>query len=247
MITRPYLESTTSSRSSIGGLMMPSGAEVPATVCLPVLPARSLGRLGRHQGYQLTADVLDRRVNQRDIELAARAELGPRGVQPLPDDLGRFCLPDREPADQLRPGRRVEKDQQRPWHRLAHLPGAGHVDLQQRRHSGAELLGEARRRLATTVLLPTPDGPESTVRRAGTGACLAGPRCADGSATDLCPLPPSLMPAPRRSDIYPELVLECRPLVGAEAADAPRLRDAEPLHDLLGAHLADAGHGFQQC
>jgi hypothetical protein len=32
----------------------------------------------------------------------------------------------------------------------------------------SQIRGDTRRRLATTVLLPTPDGPESTVSRAGT-------------------------------------------------------------------------------
>jgi hypothetical protein len=36
--------------------------------------------------------------------------------------------------------------------------------------------GHARRRLATTLPRPAPDGPESTIRRAGTGAPLAIPR-----------------------------------------------------------------------
>src|SRR6516164_978873 len=59
MMTRPYLLSTTSSKSSIGGLMMPSTAGVPATLC----PSRAwsaargpIGQLERHPGYQpLTA------------------------------------------------------------------------------------------------------------------------------------------------------------------------------------------------
>src|ERR1700729_323281 len=106
MITRPYLLSTTWSRSSIGGLMMPSVDGVAATRCLPersngssratVLPsgsgragpalvgqcARSVHQLGRHQGYQLAAYIIDGGVDQGDIELAAGLELGPGGAEP---------------------------------------------------------------------------------------------------------------------------------------------------------------------
>ena len=43
-----------------------------------------------------------------------------------------------------------------------------------------------------------------------------------------------------------ELVLQSGPLVGTKTADTPRLRDAKPLHDLLGANLTHAGHGLKQ-
>src|ERR1017187_10516022 len=82
MITRPYLLSTTSSRSSIGGLMMPSTAEVPATLCLSGLSARSVGRLGRHQGYQLAAYILDGRVDKRGVNLPLRLQLWAPRLQP---------------------------------------------------------------------------------------------------------------------------------------------------------------------
>src|ERR1022692_5022291 len=89
MITRPYLLSTTSSSSSIGGLIIPSSVG-PATGYLPdrisVLlllgrPSRR-GRLGRHQGYQLAADVLDRRIDKRDIELSLGGQLRLSDQQP---------------------------------------------------------------------------------------------------------------------------------------------------------------------
>src|SRR6266852_4406654 len=101
MITRPYLLSTTSSSSSMGGLMIPSSAGVPATVCLPdrtakprdgprpprPLRRRLISRLGRHQGYQLSADISDRGVDERDVELTLRSQLRARRFQPLLDHL----------------------------------------------------------------------------------------------------------------------------------------------------------------
>src|ERR1700728_4392811 len=60
MMTRPYLLSTTSRRSSMGGLMMPSPAGVPATLCLSCIKRASsyfrcpAGYLQRSPGYQVT-------------------------------------------------------------------------------------------------------------------------------------------------------------------------------------------------
>src|SRR5580700_97669 len=98
MMTRPYLLSTTLSRSSMGGLMMPSPAGVPATLCLSDCLERGwraertarrlLVRRGQHQGYQPVTDILDGRVNQRDIELGLGGQLDPRDLQPPHDDLG---------------------------------------------------------------------------------------------------------------------------------------------------------------
>src|SRR5215469_6403276 len=107
MITRPYLLSTTSSRSSIGGLMMPSAGGVAAKVCLPDLDSvRSLpckvvpgvavsgaAILGQHQGYQLVANIFDRCVDQRDVELVAGGQLTPRGLEPAADGLRRLGVP----------------------------------------------------------------------------------------------------------------------------------------------------------
>src|SRR5690606_8802363 len=59
----------------------------------------------------------------------------------------------------------------------------------------------------------------------------AGPPRADGSA--------ALLGAA-------ELALQGGALVGAQAPDSARLGDVEPLHDLLGADLADAGERLQQ-
>src|SRR5687767_10689756 len=90
---------------------------------------------------------------------------------------------------------------------------------------------------ATTVLLPTPEGPESTVSRAGRSGTGGGPVIDPADQTD----------SVRRSvGGATELALERRDLVGTQPADAAALGDAEPLHDLLGPHLADAGHRLQQ-
>src|SRR5215467_1707645 len=48
-----------------------------------------------------------------------------------------------------------------------------------------------------------------------------------------------------QSDVA-EFLLERDPLVGTEPANAARLGDAQPLHDLLGANLTHAGHGLKQ-
>src|ERR1700722_1051908 len=48
------------------------------------------------------------------------------------------------------------------------------------------------------------------------------------------------------SEIRTELLLKRGALVGAEPSHAAGLGNAEPLHDLLGADLADAGQGLQE-
>src|SRR5262245_42974932 len=135
MITRRYLLSTTSSRSSMGGLVMPSAVVIPATGFLPLL-ARS-GLSGRHQGYQLPAYFLDGRVYQRDIELAAGFEVLPGHRQGQLDHGWWLGPPAGEPAGQLLAGRGGEEDQQRAGHAPAYLPGPLDVDLKQSRHPGS--------------------------------------------------------------------------------------------------------------
>src|SRR5690348_1037850 len=123
MITRRYLLSTTSSRSSMGGLVMPSAVVTPATGFLPSLRAewRGMAYSGRHQGYQLPAHVLDGCVHQRDIELAAGFDLLPRHIQAAGDNVRRFCTPAGEPAGQFLAGRGGEEDQQGTRNAAAHL------------------------------------------------------------------------------------------------------------------------------
>jgi hypothetical protein len=86
---------------------------------------------------------------------------------------------------------------------------------------------------ATTVLFPTPEGPESTVSRECTGVATAA-------------LPGLGSPLPRGSDIGTELLLKRGALVGTQPTHSTRFRDAKPFHDLLCPHLAYARQGFEQ-
>src|SRR5215467_1157246 len=140
MITRRYLLSTTSSRSSMGGLVMPSAVVLPATGFLPslrterrVIAPRARHALSRHQGYQLPAHVLDGCVHQRDIELAAGFDLLPRHFQAAGDHVGRFGAAAGEPAGQFLTRWRGQEDQQGAGHAAAHLPCALDVNLQKSR------------------------------------------------------------------------------------------------------------------
>jgi hypothetical protein len=69
---------------------------------------------------------------------------------------------------------------------------------------------------ATTVLFPTPEGPESTVSRECTGVATAVPPRHEGFGSCL----------PRGSDIGTELLLKRGPLVGTQPAYATRFRYA---------------------
>jgi hypothetical protein len=103
--------------------------------------------------------------------------------------------------------------------------------------------GWARRISATTVLLPTPDGPERTVRR------LDGiePPAAGTAESAAAGEPPRPSGASRSAiSTAAELTLQSGALVGAKAPHAAGLGDTEPLHDLLSANLSDARQGFQQ-
>ena len=86
-------------------------------------------------------------------------------------------------------------------------------------------LGLRRASAATTVPLPTPEGPDSTVSRAGVGDVETGAVTCLGPAA--------------------ELGDERGALLGAKAAHPPGGGDAEPLHDLRGAHLANARQRLQ--
>jgi len=89
---------------------------------------------------------------------------------------------------------------------------------------------------ATTVLFPTPEGPESTVSRECTVVATAALPEREG-------LGPRL---PRGSDIGTELLLKRGALVGTQPAHTTRFRDTEPFHDLLCPDLAYARQGFEQ-
>src|ERR1035438_5307906 len=143
MMTRRYLLSTTPSRSSIGGLVMPSAAGIPATVCLPLRGAFEkpmIGPLGQDQGYQLVADVLDGRVHQRHVEFRFGGEFHPGRGEPALHHFGRLRAPAGQPAHQFRPGRRREEHQERVRHGTANLPCTRQVDLKESRDPRRELL-----------------------------------------------------------------------------------------------------------
>src|SRR5579875_976486 len=215
MMTSSYLLSTTSSRSSIGGLMIPSVAGVPATLCLPCLgircdrapghaePRRGLLKSSRscHQGYQLPAHLLDGRVNERYVELGLGCQLDPRGLEPAGDDL-------RPPGTAARtwraPARSISSSEGMPDRSFAssgalgvpyllpenaaHSSSSPLATIRSKRESvtkwysrpstsprrggrvvtdtESHISGQTRASCFTTVLLPTPDGPDSTVRRA---------------------------------------------------------------------------------
>ena len=74
-----------------------------------------------------------------------------------------------------------------------------------------QIWGEALASSATTVLFPTPEGPESTVSRECTGVATAVPL---GRRSGL------------PSDIGTELLLKRGPLVGTQPAHATRFRYA---------------------
>ena len=99
-----------------------------------------------------------------------------------------------------------------------------------------QIWGQVLASSATTVLFPTPEGPESTVSRECTVVATAAPPGLEGAGSRL----------PRGSDIGTELLLKRGPLVGTQPADAARFRDTKPFHDLLGPDLAHAGQGFKQ-
>jgi hypothetical protein len=113
--------------------------------------------------------------------------------------------------------------------------------------------GCARRSSATTVDLPTPDGPERTVSRLFPGGrkptfapdptaswALASPD-QDLSVTSYPPLNLRFSVEQRLALVATELALEGGPLVRAETPHAAGLGDGKPLHELLGADLAHAG------
>jgi hypothetical protein len=86
---------------------------------------------------------------------------------------------------------------------------------------------------ATTVLFPTPEGPESTVSRECTGVATAAPL---GLGSRLL----------RGSDIGTELLLKRGALIGTQPAHTTRFGDAEPFHDLFCSHFAYARQRLEQ-
>src|SRR5256885_11027824 len=165
MITRLYLLSTILSRSSIGGLVMPSApGALDATAGFSSAssfsglgfslatrttygrPLHSLGAspsgvvVNSQQGYQLAADLPNRRVHEGDVELLLGRQLLACRGETAADHLGRFGAPPGQAAYELVPGRRRQEHQQRLGHRLPYLTGALQVDLEQGRYAGREVL-----------------------------------------------------------------------------------------------------------
>src|SRR5215475_10455261 len=103
--------------------------------------------------------------------------------------------------------------------------------------------GRSARNPATTVLLPTPEGPERTVSR----ACLAPPGASAAPHTRWTGESAVEPSSPRSSLGSPCWVrYHRRTRSPAQSADAPRFRDAKPLHDLACPHLADTWHGLKE-
>ena len=216
MMTRPYLLSTTSSRSSIGGLMMPSPAGVPATLALPVLCNADGGALrptAKLLGYPAAAGYPTR---------------GPPAGKVAPDR--RTASPAAIRA--LSALIRARHSRQTPANLASPLFEMKHVIL--------ATLG--RRRSPDTAGCHRACPQRSSTHR-GRGVAEQGYGVAaigNLAGRDLRPRPAPLFP--RRSDLSAaELVLQCRPLVGAEAADAPRLGDAEPSMICLARTLPTPG------
>src|SRR5476651_516397 len=101
-MTRAYLESAISSKSSMGGLVMPSGlATMPDTRC----PSVRRLRAQMQQLYQFVTCLLDGLVDHHRVELWLGGQLQPGPLQPGRRDLGRFGTPTSEPADEFVPRR----------------------------------------------------------------------------------------------------------------------------------------------
>src|SRR4051812_33796691 len=134
-MTRAYLLSTLSSSSSMGGLVMPSGlAAVPATpTSFSCVRDRRPGyqSLGVHQPDELLRRLLDRRVDDRGIELVLGGELDPGGVQAGLDDLWRLSAPAAQATLELLPAGWCQEDEQGVGHQLSDLARALYLDLQQ--------------------------------------------------------------------------------------------------------------------
>src|SRR4051794_17559182 len=141
-MTSAYLLSTLSSSSSMGGLVMPSGlAAVPATpTSFSCVRDRGPGyqSLGPHQPDQLLSRLLDRRVDDRRVELVLGGELDLSRVQTRLDDLRRLGAPPVQAPLELLPRGGRQEHEQGVGHQLTHLAGPLHLDLQQYGVAGGE-------------------------------------------------------------------------------------------------------------
>src|SRR5690348_17006763 len=136
-MTRAYFESAISSRSSMGGLVMPSGlATMPDTWC-PSVRGLGVGRLllQPQQGYQFVACLLDRLVDHHGVEFVLGCEFDAGSIEAGASDVRDLGAPMGEPAHELVPGRRGEEHAVRLRHRRPHLAGTLQVDLRSEEHT----------------------------------------------------------------------------------------------------------------
>src|SRR3954464_9030654 len=132
-MTRPYLLLVRSSSSSIGGLVMPSGAgatpdtggRAPHSIAGgsgrrdrrrhsssgALLPWREAGRGRSQQSYQFIGGPGDVVVDDHHVEPPGGVELGLRGAEPAFLDRRRFRPPARQPADQRGPRGGCQEDE----------------------------------------------------------------------------------------------------------------------------------------
>src|ERR1700712_3775345 len=89
-----------------------------------------------------------------------------------------------------------------------------------------QMSGCRRRTAWTTLPFPTPEGPDSTVRRDATGSRIELFRAGSGVAGA-------------------ELGDQGGTLLGTEPPDASRGADLQAFHDLVRTHLAHAGQGLE--
>src|SRR3954449_7217947 len=82
--------------------------------------------------------LLDRRVDDRRVELVLGRELDARGVEAGLDDLGGLGATATQATLELLPARWREEDEQGVRHELPHLPRALHLDLQEHGVAGGE-------------------------------------------------------------------------------------------------------------
>src|SRR5688572_10071395 len=162
-MTSPYLLLVRSSSSSIGGLVMPSGAgatpdtggRAPSSLAAVRGPAqdgpaaRSLGgaavpgRSGRRrsqQSYQLVRGPADVVVHDDHVELPGGVELRLRQSQAALLDRGRLGAAAGQPVDQYGPRRWGEEDQLGIGVAGPHLPRTLQLDLEEGRRPGREAL-----------------------------------------------------------------------------------------------------------
>src|SRR3954471_11504598 len=135
-MTRAYLLSAATSRSSIGGLVMPSGdATVPATQCSSSVglgearPASALGGAPSAAGhaerawheshalYEVVGGLVDVGVDDGHVELLLGRQLEPGVVEAALTLLGGLGPPADQPAHELLPRGRGQEDEQGARHR----------------------------------------------------------------------------------------------------------------------------------